>query len=589
MECIDLENRKFYPRPDMYRNAWQSLDGIWKFAFDDRDEGLVFDWKDGLGDVGEILVPFSYQSRKSGIGDTSVHNVVWYEREIHIPYEWGKGHVWLYFGAVDHDTDIWGNGQHLMHHRGGFTPFEIDITGVIDSGCVKVVVRCEDRNTPDLVRGKQHWLEKTDRCWYTATSGIWQSVWMYYVPGVRVNQLHFLTDIDRMQVQAKAELDAEIKGTAEWKIYKDGNLLSAGNMLIDGKNLVVNVQLNNEDPIDNNMGLWSPECPNLYDFVLTINRDEIVQDEVAGYFGIRKISIEKGKICLNHEPYFQKLVLDQGYWKDSLMTPPDADAIIKDIQLTKEMGFNGVRKHQKLEDPRFLYYADVIGLIVWEEIPSAYQFTDYGSKEIVDLLMEMVNRDYNHPCIVTWLLFNESWGIRNVLNDTTQQDFGKAMYYLVKSLDGSRLVSTNDGWEALPADIIGIHDYEQNPQKIMEKYSDKEKLLNGNAVGKKVLAFGTQYKNEPVLITEYGGIALEDHKTETWGYNGKAENSKDLETKIDAVTRAFTSIPWGINGFCYTQLTDVEQETNGLLDSERNPKIDPLRVERIINKSPTQY
>ena len=587
---MNFNQRKDSPRPDFYREKWISLNGEWTFKLDDEEEGLRRRYELQLPEGRSIRVPFCYQSEESGIGEKEIHRVLWYERSIVLPKEWGKEHVWLHFGAVDHDAKVWVNGTYAGEHHGGFTPFCFEVTDFIDEERkLRITVRCLDANTPDLVRGKQHWNQTTDRCWYTATSGIWQSVWLEAVPGIRISDISIQSDIDTRAFSAEIALDREICGTLFWEIRRQENGDSAGKAVcrgtleICGRRGIVMTKLPYPDPIDN-VDLWSPEHPNLYDFIVRVEADGKLQDEVAAYFGLRKIAVEHGRICLNHVPLFQRLVLDQGYWPGTLMTPPDHEALIRDISLTKQMGFNGVRKHQKLEDPRFLYEADRMGLLVWEELPSAYEFTDCTTAEIAALIPEMIRRDGNHPCIITWLLFNESWGIRHVQVNSRQQELGISMYHLVKSLDETRLISTNDGWEALPSDFIGIHDYEQDPEIIRRKYEKKEALMHGYAAARAILADGTPYRYEPVLVTEMGGVALEDHDSTTWGYHDKARNPEMLLEKMRGMMEEYMQIPWKIQGICYTQLTDVEQETNGLLYPDRTPKADLSQIRKIMTQ-----
>lgn len=286
---------------------------------------------------------------------------------------------------------------------------------------------------------------------------------------------------------------------------------------------------------------------------------------------MRKIHVCGEEIYLNNSPLYQRLVLDQGYWPEGLMTAPSDEAIRRDVEMTKELGFNGARKHQKIEDPRYYYWADKLGLLVWGEMPSNYDFTPEGQRMLLSELQAFVRRDYNHPCIVTWIPFNESWGIHEIAGDSRQKSFVKAVYYLLRSLDESRLVGSNDGWEQLElTDFCGVHDYDISPENFATRYMDIEKTMRGSVNFKPIYAAGEQYNGVPVLITEMGGVKLVND--DGWGYNQAMSDEDDMLQYLRSVMRAVRSHRQ-IRGFCYTQLTDVQQETNGLLDAARKPKV----------------
>jgi hypothetical protein len=303
-------------------------------------------------------------------------------------------------------------------------------------------------------------------------------------------------------------------------------------------------------------------------------------DKVKTYFGMRKISVKGDMILLNNRPLYQKLILDQGYWPESLITPPSDEAIKYDIEMTKKMGFNGARKHQKIEDPRYYYWADKLGLLVWGEVPSAYNFNSEEISNITLEFMEFINRDYNHPCIITWVPLNESWGVRNIVSDKNQQDFAKALYYTAKALDGTRLVSSNDGWEQVTSDINAVHDYVARGEAFEKKYSDNEKLFEGSVDWRMLYAEGEKYNGEPVIITEYGGIAFANNASgQNWGYGYGVKDEEDFFERYEGLLKAIKNTPY-IRGYCYTQLTDVLQEVNGLMTPDRKMKVDIERVKK---------
>lgn len=579
------DRREKSPRPDLFREERVDLNGSWKFEFDDEERGLKEKWYEGHEYSGKIQVPFCYQSSLSGIGDTGKHFCLWYEREADITASMEGKRIWLHFGAVDYEAKVYINGRFAGEHKGGFTSHSYDITSLIDWNKEKFVITvyCYDDDSIRKPRGKQHWEEKTDRCWYTATSGIWQNVWLEMTPGYRIENVKITPDIDTKNVEIDLLFsDKPVKGKLLWKVSYQGKEKKTGELSLKDKKERLVFSVENEDPIDNKIHLWEPEHPNLYDLELEVYEDGSLQDKVEAYFGMRKIEVRDGHIYLNHYPLYQKLVLDQGYWKESLMTPPDGKALLKDLELIKQMGFNGVRKHQKIEDPRFLYYADKLGLLVWEEMPSMYEFCQEGMEDFLQEYMQMLKRDYNHPCIIAWVPFNESWGIRDVLWDKKQQRFAESLYHLTKAWDGQRLVSTNDGWESVQADIIGIHDYEDNPKRLLNTYHDREKLMAYTAVGKMICSQGFVYGGEPVLLSEYGGIAVEDGKEESWGYHEKAADTETLYRKMKELTDAVKEISY-LEGYCYTQLTDVEQETNGLLYADRTPKLAVEKIKEVFS------
>lgn len=574
MDLLD-DKRAESPRPDRYRENWIDLNGSWEFAFDDEERGLAEKWYEEHEYSSSIQVPYCYQSKSSGIQDTAKHFHLWYERKVEITEEMKGRRLWLNFGAVDYEAVIWIEGRYAGAHKGGFTSHSYDITELIDmeKSDFRITVYCKDDDSVRKPRGKQHWEEKTDRCWYTATSGIWQNVWLELTAGYRIENIRITPDIDNKTAEVELRFSEKpAAGRLCFEVTYKGKEIRRGeiSVLKEKERLVFSVE--NEDPIDNKLHLWEPGQPNLYGLRLSVYDDDSLQDEVDTYFGMRKMERKGGHIYLNHYPLYQKLVLDQGYWTDTLMTPPSGEALLKDLSLAKEMGFNGVRKHQKIEDPRFLYYADVLGMLVWEEMPSMYEFCEEGIEAFTKEYMQVLERDYNHPCIIVWVPFNESWGIRDVLWNKRQQSFANGICQLTRAWDETRLVSVNDGWESLPADLIGIHDYEDNGDRLYKNYEDKETLLNYTAVGKMICSQAFSYGGEPVLLSEFGGIAMQDGREESWGYHEKVADGSVLKDKIQGLVEAIRRLPY-MRGYCYTQLTDVEQETNGLLYADRSPKI----------------
>jgi hypothetical protein len=324
--------------------------------------------------------------------------------------------------------------------------------------------------------------------------------------------------------------------------------------------------------------LWSPEHPNLYDLRLELlDADSNALDAVESYFGMRKIEARGGKVLLNDRPYYQRLVLDQGYFPGGLLTAPTDEDLRKDIELAKEMGFNGARKHQKIEDPRWLFWADALGFLVWSEMANAYQYSPNYVRRITTEWQEALRRDHNHPCIVAWVPMNESWGVPDLTTDPAQIDHLLSLYHLTCSLDNSRLVVSNDGWEHARTDLCTIHDY-GSPETLSRRYATPESSVASRPANRPIYVPGHGYRGEPIIISEFGGIAFSSDEG-GWGYSTVADAEELLdhyEALITALLRNET-----VQGFCYTQLTDVEQEVNGLLTCDRKPKADPTRIRKI--------
>lgn len=572
--------RPEYPQPQFEREQWMTLNGTWEFDFDDRNVGLAENWGSGQRKFSRnILVPYCFESPKSGIGDTSFHPYVWYRRSFNLPPAWKGRRILLHFGAVDYRADVWVNGRHAGRHDGGHTPFRFDITELTQTGANTVVVRAEDYPTDRaLPRGKQYWEPKSRGIFYTRTTGIWQPVWIEaagesYLESVRITPSNEGTVTFEARI-ARPQPDLEFHAIVLSEKVQAGS----------GSGQVVNGQAASAAFVKNPR-LWSPASPNLYDVTFELRKGSVVLDRVKSYFGFRSIAIRGNRFHLNDRPIYLKMVLDQGYWPDSLLTPPSDEAIQYDIRMTKEMGFNGARKHQKIEDPRYLYWADKMGLLVSSEMANAYLFEDQYLERFTREWIEAVQRDYNHPSVVMWVPINESWGTPN-LNDPRQRAHLRANYLLTKSLDPTRPVIDNDGWEHTDmTDLFAIHDYARSGEVLHEKYKNLGKPGAGvpdNA--RPALAPGFAYNNTPVVLSEFGGIAYiapgSKVPDDAWGYSGVEKTAEAAINRLRGLYEAIARIP-AFAGICYTQLTDVEQEINGLLTYDRKPKFDPEILRKI--------
>ena len=580
-----------YPRPQLQRSHWLNLNGEWKFAFD--DEGRCVQPADIQGWSHYIQVPFAPESTKSGIGDTGFHPNCWYEREFETPE--GDGRLLLHFGAVDYRARVWVNDKYMIEHEGGHTPFTLDITTVLnDTGITKVTVWAQD-DPGDLAkpRGKQDWQLEPHSIWYPRTSGIWQTVWIERVGRTYIDSIRWSPDFERWEVGCYAAIAGDAPAGIQIKVK-----LSIGNNVLANDayevfNGEIGRRISLSDPgIDDyrNELLWSPEKPTLMDAHVELWHNNQLLDEAKSYTAMRTVGIQRDRFMLNGRPYYLRLVLDQGYWPDSLMTAPDDGALRRDVELTKAMGFNGVRKHQKIEDPRFLYWADKLGLLVWEEMPSAYRFTPKAVERTTREWAEVIRRDISHPCIVAWVTFNESWGVPNLVESAAHRNYVLAMYHLTKTLDPSRPVIANDGWESTDTDILAIHDYDTHPQRLGHRYGPEVKLsdlFDRKRPGGRILTLDNfPHQGQPVMLTEFGGIAYAPIDTpdadKAWGYE-RCSNISELEIKYATLLETINDIEL-FSGFCYTQFTDTFQEANGLLYADRTPKF-PIEAIRAATLS----
>lgn len=574
--------RQEYPRPDFKRKEWQNLNGTWAFSFDDEDVGKTNKWYLSHVHETQIMVPFVYQCKASGINDSSYHPIQWYERKF--SHAKTNQRTFLCFGAVDYRSDIWVNGTYLGHHEGGYTPFCFDISDFLQENQENTLsVRSEDHNDCSQPRGKQYWKESNDRCWYTPSSGIWQTVWLEERPELFIQAMQMKPDIDTSSISIQLTLNKQPCPNTECTITisKDKHLVQKTAYGIHEQSREIQIPIAEDDYIDE-IHYWTPESPSLYDIEVVLSYDG-QDDKIQSYFGMRKIEVQNGHVLLNNKPLYQRLILDQAYWEESLLTAPSDEAFIKDIKLMKEMGFNGVRLHQKIEDPRFYYWTDKLGLLVWAEMPSTYSFNSISKMNLIREFQAFLERDTNHPSIICWVPLNESWGVRNIYANKDQQRFAVSMYHLAKMLDPTRLVDTNDGWEQVTSDLCGIHDYIRDGERFSHVWRDLPALLDGTTQGRMIYAKGFSYEKQPILVTEFGGIAFaSDVKGNNWGYSDSVEDQNQFLSRLKSLIRAIRD-KRELQGFCYTQLTDVMQEVNGLLEIDRQPKCPVEEICKIIS------
>jgi Glycosyl hydrolases family 2, TIM barrel domain/Glycosyl hydrolases family 2, sugar binding domain len=539
-----------------------------------------------------ILVPYAPETPASGVGYTGFFKSCWYRRQIQTGASEPGARTILHFGAVDYGAMVWVNGTLAIEHRGGYTPFEVDITDLLNSdGAQTLVVRADD-DPQDLAkpRGKQDWQLEPHGIWYPRTSGIWQPVWMERAPATRICSIRWTPNVERWEIGFEAHV-----GTVDREGLRLHVKLHVGETLLaDDTYTVIAGEVQRRialsDPgIDDyrNELLWAPSRPTLIQAELELwgNRGELV-DKVTSYTALRSIGVQGDRFVLNGRPYPLRMVLDQGYWPDTGSTAPSDDALRMDVELAKQMGFNGVRKHQKIENPRYLYWADVLGLLVWEEMPSAYRYTKTSVARLTEEWIEVMKRDLSHPCIVAWVPFNESWGVPDLPDSPAQRHYVQALYHLTKTLDPSRPVIGNDGWESVATDIIGIHDYDDQPERMARRYGPEEvlpKLFKRERPGGRLLLLEGHQTDQPVMLTEFGGIAFSEDSNGTWGYS-RSESASDFARQYTELLRVARSLPV-LAGFCYTQFADTYQEANGLLYADRRPKI-PVEVIALATRGP---
>jgi beta-galactosidase/beta-glucuronidase len=578
-----------YPRPQLRRRCWYSLNGAWHFAFDDELRHRV------PSDVPawplEIQVPFAPECRLSGIGDGGFHRACWYQKEFEVPPELAGAdrRLLLHFGAVDYHARVWVNDVPVAEHHGGHTPFHADVTFALrPDGRQRLTVWAEDDpHDLEMPRGKQDWRLNPHGIWYPRTTGIWQTVWLESVPRTYINALRWIPSVERWDISFGAFTAGEQCDDLRIAV----RLSCAGRVLADDSYAVVGGEVHRRiglsDPgIDDyrNELLWSPETPTLIDAQIKLLRGNQVLEEVQSYTALRSIGVQREKILLNGRPYNMRLVLDQGYWPDSHLTAPSDEALRRDVELAKAMGFNGVRKHQKIEDPRYLYWADVLGLLVFGEMPSAYRFTSKAIRRLLKEWTEAMERDLSHPCVVIWVPFNESWGVPELNTLPAARDAVAAFYHLTKTLDPSRLVIGNDGWESSATDVIGIHDYDCDPTHMRIRYGPEVKpqeVVDRRWSGGRILTLdGYPHRGQPICLSEFGGIAYSKEPSEepagAWGYS-RASTLEEYERNACAVIEVARTTGM-FSGFCYTQFADTFQEVNGLLYADRTPKIPLERI-----------
>ena len=581
--------RPEYPRPQFVRSDWLCLNGGWEFEADPGDSGL----ERGLRDrplAGLIQVPFCPESRLSGVEQTDFLTAVWYRRRVEIPADWQGRSVVLHFQAVDYDATVWVNGVEVGRHRGGFTPFACDLRGVAGPGeFAEIVLRARDTRDLPQPRGKQSTRHGSYACFYTRTTGIWQTVWMEPVPDVAMRRPRITPDLGANTFHVEVPLSAN----------RPGYRLRA--TAADSKGIVATAEVRADLDFAARLALaipeeracpWEPGCPCLYDLTFEVlDGSGTVVDRATSYAGLRSVSIDGRKVKINGKPVFQRLVLDQGYWPESVMTAPDDAELVADIERSMAAGFNGARLHQKVFEERFLYHADRLGYLVWGEFGDwgcsgkgpDWDHQQPGASYIVQWL-EALERDYSHPSIIGWCPLNETYqvpGDRIVQLD----DVTRGMFLATKAMDTSRPVLDTSGYaHRVPeSDIYDSHDYEQNVEKFRANQSglaEGKPFINKGWDGKET---NIGYRGQPYFCSEFGGIwwnpaAFENR--ESWGYGERVRSLEEFHERFQGLCDVLLDDP-EMFGYCYTQLTDIWPEENGIYTFDRKPKFDLERLRRV--------
>ncbi|QGF22872.1 glycoside hydrolase family 2 protein [Raineyella fluvialis] len=582
-----------YPRPMLVRSQFVALDRRVPFAYDDADEGLDGRWQEDAARFDrEIQLPFPPESEASGIGLTDYHPCVWYRIPLTAADLAAAGHaegrrLLLHFGAVDYAAMVWVDATMVGTHEGGQTPFTFDVTAALDPAEEEhaVVVRAfEDPLDGRMPRGKQDWLPQPHLIWYHRTTGIWRTAWLESVPPLHVERLAWRCDVTTSRVALTVELNRRPDPAVELDVViaLAGRVLASAVVPVEDRVATVTLDLLAANSgVHHEELLWSPERPVLLDAGVAVG-----EDVVSSYLGIREVTVGPDTLRLNGRRFILRSVLEQGYWPASHLTPPSVEALRDEVQLILSLGFNSARIHQKVEDPRFHFWADRLGLTLWGETGTAYVFDSLAVGRLTREWIDVVRGYESHPSIIAWVPFNESWGVFQIERAHDQQAYVQALGDLTRALDPTRPVVTNDGWEHTGSDLFTIHDYEQRADVLTSRYTAEgvERMLATTGPSDRPLAVGewaAHLRSRPVLLTEFGGIMYVSTPPDeaTWGYAG-ATSPEDLEGRIRAIMEAVRSAPV-LAGYCWTQLTDTLQEANGLVDAGRVPKL-PVETLRAL-------
>lgn len=553
-----------YPRPRLTRKQWTSLNGEWRFA-----EGKRSSFADCER---TINVPFAPECKLSGINKLIDDGYVTYAKKINLVK---RGRVLLHFDGVDYKTSLFVNGTFVAENVGAYHRFTADITDYVADGENEILLQVYDSMDRTQVRGKQRWENKVYACFYVQTTGIWKSVWLEQVPDAYVADLQIATYGNR------ADFAVSTVGAAGSELtvaVSRGDFSAATSAVIGGG--VTHLSLTVDSP-----DMWSADSPDLYDVEVFIKTDGRITDTVGSYFGFRDVEARDRRILVNGKTEYLKMLLVQGYWIDGHLTPSCEREISNDVIAIKQMGFNGARMHQKIEDDRFYYYCDVLGLYVWCEMPNMYTYTKQSAAAFAAEWRKVVEQHKSFPSIIAWVPFNESWGLNDdeMVDNKEIQAFVNDVCQYTRSVD-ARFVISNDGWEHTVSDLLTIHQYEQNADRFYGNYSFQQTTEGSPLNSRKPYCKGYKYGGQPILFTEFGGCSFKrDLTADAWGYGDAAENELEFAERLNGLISAIENMDF-CSGWCYTQFTDVQQEVNGLLTEDRRFKLPAQTVNNIVRK-----
>jgi len=562
--------RSEYPRPQMVRNNWMNLNGYWQFQFDWGRSGRNCDMMNRERLEKQILVPFCPESKLSGICYTDFIPACWYARKFTLNAAQLNGRVLLHFEAVNYECQVWVNGQSVGTHWGGYTPFTLDITKQVREGdnALSVYVENDVRN-PLQPRGKQSEILQSHGCDYTRCTGIWQTVWLEFVPNTYIENYRCTPDGENDSVQFEVFFGgAPTRKHLQVSVTYDGKHMGGAHINADGNTVRFAVELAEKH-------LWEPLDPKLYDLKISMFTENSCNDSITGYFGLRNVAWTDKGVLINGKPVFQRLVLDQGYYPDGIYTAPSDDALRRDIQLSLDLGYNGARMHEKVFERRYLYWADRMGYMVWGEYGNwGLDVSQTAAlKSYVEPWLESIRRDYNSPALVGWCPFNETWD-----RCGRRQDNGvlSAVYFITKAVDPTRPVIDTSGHYHVVTDIFDVHDYEQNVEVFASHYAP---MAQGGQVYNN-FPDRQSYSGQPYMVSEYGGIKWNEQNSGGWGYGNAPKTVEEFVERYVGLTRVLLQNP-RICGLCYTQLYDVEQEQNGIYTYSRQSKFSPIVMEQL--------
>lgn len=580
--------RSEHPRPQMQRKDWKSLNGPWAFEIDKSLSGEARGLsREGAVFSREIQVPFCPESQLSGIHETDFMPGVWYQKKLDLTSDQLKKTIRLHFGAVDHEATVFINGRKAAHHVGGYTPFHVDLDPFIREGENTLTLFAQDDiRSPLVPRGKQSEEYFSHDCDYTRTTGIWQSVWLEFLPKTHIESFKLYPHTGE-NPSVTLLIKTSDAGTIYAEAYWDGFPCGKASARTEGSDLSLTLPLSESH-------LWEVGKGGLYDLLLTFTASETSEkDEVMSYFGLRSVSLTDKAFLLNDRPVFQRLILDQGFYPDGIYTAPTDEALVKDIELSMSMGFNGARLHEKVFEERFLYHADRLGYLVWGEYPS--WGLDHTRPDAVYAMlpvwMEVLERDFNHPSLIGWCPFNETWDQHHNCPVPALFDI---IYELTKGFDRTRPCIDTSGGYHVKTDLFDVHDYTQDPQEFQKHFPG-----DGTFFDRLWDRHRESYKGQPLFVSEYGGIGLKKSETEVWrkgqqdgklspsdawSYGNAASGLSEYLERFRLLTETLLFNP-DVAGLCYTQLTDIEQEQNGLLTYDRVPKAPPETFCSILSQT----